>query len=353
MQDSHGIGPCQTAPKKYVSVVARILVAFGALGLVFWNIEWGQLKATFSNMNGSVFLGVLAIYVASQVLLAIRWLVLVRAQGIELKLFPAVKLHFIGLFYNNAMPSSVGGDFLRAWYVSKHTDKRVEAALSVFVDRAMGLLGILLMALFSYVFLLNESDFQVSNPSQVPDSATHGVFLTVCLWGSVALVSVLGAGLTNRSFRGRAMRAGLNIWQRIRLLLNTGMDVVSVYWVRPMVLVVTLGLTLILQSATIWAFWLLGRDLGIEAGLRYYFVIFPGMWVVAALPISIAGVGVMEGGIAFLFAKWAQVPLAQGTCLSLCQRFIWLLSSVPGGIDHLMGRHLPEAFSFDEEQEQG
>ncbi len=353
MQDLHGVGRCQTAPKKYVSVVARILVAFGALGLVFWSIEWGQLKDAFSNMNGWVFLGVLAIYVASQVLLAIRWLVLVRAQGIELKLSPAVKLHFMGLFYNNAMPSSVGGDFMRAWYVSKHTDKRMEAALSVFVDRAMGLLGILLMALFSVVFLLHESDLLVSDPAQVPDSPPPGVFLKVCLLGSGILVLVLGAGLTNRSFRGWAMRAGPNIWRKIRRLLSKGKDVVSVYWARPMILVVTLGLTLILQSVTILAFWLLGRDLGIEAGLRYYFVIFPGMWVVGALPISIAGVGVMEGGIAFLFTKWAQVPLAQGTCLSLCQRFIWLISSVPGGIAHLMGRHLPEAFSFDEGPEQG
>jgi uncharacterized membrane protein YbhN (UPF0104 family) len=115
-----------------------------------------------------------------------------------------------------------------------------------------------------------------------------------------------------------------------------------------MVLLLTLGLTLFLQSVTIWAFWLLGRDLGIQAGIRYYFVIFPGMWVVAALPISIAGVGVLEGGIAFLFSTLAHVPLAQGTCLSLCQRFIWIISSIPGGIVHLMGHHLPETFSFDE-----
>ena len=104
---------------------------------------------------------------------------------------------------------------------------------------------------------------------------------------------------------------------------------------------------------TIWAFWLLGRDLGIEAGIRYYFVIFPGMWVVGALPITVAGVGVLEGGIAFLFSKLAHVPLAQGMCLSLCQRFIWLISSIPGGIVHLMGHHLPETFSFDEGHGQG
>ncbi len=207
--------------------------------------------------------------------------------------------------------------------------------------------------IFSYVFLLKESDLQVSTAEHLPDSAFPGAILKVCLWGSAVFVSAVCAGLTNASFRGWATRVGLNIWEKITLLLRKGKNVVCVYWTRPMVLVVTLGLTLMLQSVTIFAFWLLGRDLGIEAGLKYYFVIFPGMWVVGALPISIAGVGVLEGGIAFLFVKLAQVPLAQGACLGLCQRFIWLISSVPGGIVHLMGRHLPEAFFFDEGQEQG
>jgi len=348
MQDLLGNESKKAPRKKYVSVLVRVSVAFGALGLVFWNIEWDQLKAAFANMNGWVFLGVLGIYGVSQVLLAVRWLILVRAQGIDLKVAPAVKLHFLGLFYNNVMPSSIGGDFLRAWYVSKHTDKRVEAALSVFVDRAMGLLGILLMALFSYFFLIKGLDLQASVTQGVQDSSVSGLLFKVCLAGLAILVSVLALGLLNPSFRGWAKKMGLNIWQKLGVLIRKTKDVVFVYWRRPAVLLVTLGITLVLQSVTIWAFWILGRDLGIEAGIRYYFVIFPGMWVVGALPITVAGVGVLEGGIAFLFSKLAQVPLAQGTCLSLCQRFIWLICSIPGGVVHLMGRHLPETFSFDE-----
>lgn len=353
MQDSHGIDSRKTTRKKYISVVVRMLVAVGALGLVFWNIQWGELKEAFANMNGWVFLGVVAIYMTSQVLLAVRWLLLVRAQGIELKLFPAVKLHFVGLFYNNAMPSSIGGDFLRAWYVSKHTDKRVEAALSVFVDRAMGLLGILLMAVFSYVFLLRGLDLSSMDAKEASDAEVFSVVAKVGLAGTLIIILAFLLGSLNPTFRSWSKRAVKVIWQKLCALARKGGDVVLVYWKRPWVLLVTLGLTLFLQSVTIWGFWILGRDLGIETELRYYFVIFPGMWVVGALPISIAGVGVLEGGIALLFSKLAQVPLAQGACLGLCQRFIWLISSVPGGIVHLMGRHLPETFSFDEEQEQG
>ncbi|MCF7973674.1 MAG: flippase-like domain-containing protein [Phycisphaerae bacterium] len=341
-----------TASKRCTTLWVRVVVAVGALGLVFWHIEWDKLKAAFAQMNGWVFVGVLAIYMVSQVLLAVRWLILVRALGIDLAFFPAVKLHFIGLFYNNAMPSSIGGDFLRAWYVSKHTDRRMEAALSVFVDRAMGLMGIFLMAIFSYIFLMNPLDFQGAATQKSSESPVLGLVLKVCLAGVVFLVCALGAGCANSSFKRWAKRVALNIWQKLRVVIGKSRDVIVVYWKRPMVLLLTLGLTLFLQSVTIWAFWLLGRDLGIEVGIKYYFVIFPGMWVVAALPISIAGVGVMEGGIALLFFRLAHVPLAQGTCLSLCQRFIWIIGSIPGGIIHLMGRHLPETFSFDEWERQ-
>jgi uncharacterized protein (TIRG00374 family) len=353
MEDLQGIGPSKSSHKKYVSVLIRMAVAFGALGLVFLNIEWAGLKAAFAHMSGWVFLEVLAVYMVSQVLLAVRWLILVRALGIELKVAPAVKLHFIGLFYNNVMPSSIGGDFLRAWYVSKHTDKRVEAALSVFVDRAMGLLGILLIAFFSYFVLLRGLGYERSIDEEASRPSMSGLFVKVVLICAAVFALVSLAILLNPALRRGCKRAWNAICQKTLILAKKGRDVIGVYWKRPQVLVATLGLTLFLQSVTIWSFWLLGRDLGIQAGLSHYFVIFPGMWVVGALPISIAGVGVLEGGIALLFAELAKVPLAQGTCLSLCQRFIWLLSSIPGGIVHLMGRHIPETFSFDEGQGQG
>ncbi len=353
MQDFQGIGPSKNRHSRHASVLIRTTVAFGAIALVFGNIEWGGLKAAFAQMNGWVFLEVLAIYMFSQVLLAVRWLILVRALGIELKLAPAVQLHFIGLFYNNVMPSSIGGDFLRAWYVSKHTEKRVEAALSVFVDRAVGLLGILLMALVSYFFLFKGLGYQKSVGEDASELSKSGLIIKMALIGAAVLACVALAILLNSPLRKWGKRAWNAIRQKAVILAKRGRDVACVYWRRPLVLVAMLGLTVLLQSATIWSFWLLGQDLGIQASLRYYFVIFPGMWVVGALPISIAGMGVLEGGIALLFAELAKVPLAQGTCLSLCQRFIWLISSVPGGIVYLMGCQVPRTFSFDEGQGQG
>lgn len=339
-------GDGRSSRNKRIVLILRILVALGALGFVLWQVEWDQLKAVFVRINGWMFVSVLGVYVISQILVAGRWLILIRSQGIDLGLFSAVKLHFFGLFYNNAMISSVGGDVLRAWYVSKHTDKGDEAMVSVFVDRVMGLFGIFLIALFSYLFF-GQGIKLSSAPQEGGGSETVSSGLMWAVGILAVLVVLMLLGLLKSSFRQHVCDLSVRIYRKMLGLLHKSVGVLKIFWRRPLVFLVTLLLTLGLQSMTIGAFWLLGRNLGIEAPIRYYFVIFPGMWVVGALPISIAGVGVLEMGIALLFNQFAQVPLEMGAGLSLCQRAIWLLASIPGAFIHLTGGHLPEAAPQD------
>ena len=121
---------------------------------------------------------------------------------------------------------------------------------------------------------------------------------------------------------------------------------VVVYCSRPGTLLLSLGLTWLGQSMVITAFWLLGRNLGIEAETRYYFVIFPITWVVAAIPVSIAGVGVLEAGVVTLFVSLTGAASESALALALCQRFVWVLASLPGGAIHLLGGHLPREEIF-------
>jgi hypothetical protein len=130
--------------------------------------------------------------------------------------------------------------------------------------------------------------------------------------------------------------------------VHKGYEAVCLCCKSPLTVLGTLALTLLLQSVTIVSFWVLGRDLDMGAGLKYYFMIFPAMWVVGALPISIAGFGILEGGITVLFVRLAGTSPEQAACLALCQRFIWILCSLPGALIHLTGGHLPKTLSFDE-----
>jgi hypothetical protein len=72
--------------------------------------------------------------------------------------------------------------------------------------------------------------------------------------------------------------------------------------------------------------------------------------VLGAVPISIGGAGIVEGLLFFMFTKFAGVDEGPALALALCQRIVWMLTSLPGAAIHLFGAHLPKDFSVDYER---
>jgi hypothetical protein len=328
--------------KGHWSLIVRIAVATAAILWVLRGQDWRELAGVFQGLNPWYFGLGLILFALAQVIIAVRWWLLLRAQSIPIHVSAAVRLFFLGLFYNNLMPGSVGGDLLKAWYVTKHTDKRLAGALSVVVDRVIGLAGLVLMAVFTYLVFLRG---HVAAGAGADERGTPGVLSQhrgVILWTVAAVGAAFVVLLVHPA--GRAMLARAAQRARIRgvSLLRGVKDAVVVYCSRPGTLLAALLLTLLGQSIVIVAFWLLGRNLGIVAGLRYYFFVFPVMWVVGAVPISIAGLGIVEAGTVGLFCRLTGAPAEKVLVLAFCQRFIWVLTSLPGGLVHVLGAHLPD-----------
>jgi uncharacterized protein (TIRG00374 family) len=150
LQDAHN-----AERKGHLSLIARIAVATAAILWVLWGQNWHELAAVFRNLSPWYFGLSVVVFAAAQVIIAVRWWLLLRAQSIHIEVLAAVRLFYLGLFYNNVMPGAVGGDLIKAWYVTKHTEKRLEGALSVFVDRGVGLAGTLLLAIFTYFMFVH------------------------------------------------------------------------------------------------------------------------------------------------------------------------------------------------------
>jgi len=138
----------------------------------------------------------------------------------------------------------------------------------------------------------------------------------------------------SRRALGRALHRGIN-------LLLKAKDAILVYCHKPLTVLWTMLLTFVAQSVVIAALWLLGRNLGIDAGLTQCLFIFPVTWVLGGLPISIAGLGVVEASTVGLFVRLTGTPAETALALVLCQRLIWVVASLPGAAVHLLGSHLP------------
>ena len=336
---------------KYIFMFGRIgVVLCGILWAAVWlskEQRWQKLTDIFRGMNLAVFAAVLCVFIIAVLLITLRWLLLLGSQGISISYWAAVRLYFLGLFYNNFMPGSAGGDLIRAWYVTTHTDKKFEAVLSVFVDRVLGLVSTLMIGVFFYVLFLREeigklgvglkTDFLKS----VIEYRT--VFLVVVLVLAVILCGVLlldkGRKLLQRTWR-KVVEHGGKAFGKLR-------DSMVIYCHKPLAVFGAIGLTVFLQILTITAFWFLGASLGIDINVKYYYVFFTLAWVLGAVPVSIGGAVVVESLLVYMFIRFACVEEASAVAMALCQRIVWMLASLPGAVIHITGAHLPKEISVD------
>ena len=324
-------------------------IAFVAAGIIF-AVVWASQQQRWrklTEINPAIFACSLGVFIVAQIIVGLRWWLLLRSQLISIPFFSAVRLHFLGLFYNNCMPGSVGGDLMRAGYVTKHTDKKFEAALSVFVDRAVGLFSTLVIAVFFYSLFLRGKTLSISAKQKggFLNLVAEYKVIFICLFGLITLI-FCGLLLHGKS-RATIKRVFLLVGSHALRTVDKFKKAVFLYCRKPLTLLLAFGLTVFLQLMTITGFWLVGRNLGITASIKYYYVFFTLTWVLGAAPVSIVGAVVVEGMLMVLFINFAGVAKELAFPLALSQRFVWILASLPGAAIHLIGAHLPRDFFID------
>lgn len=325
----------------HLSLLLRIGIAAAACWIIYLKIDPAQVADKFKSLHSWLLIALSAVVFSGGVcLIGLRWWVFMRAQEIRVPAFLAVKLTFLGQFFSNFMPSAVGGDVIRAWYVSRYiAHKRLQAALGVLMDRLMGLVATLILAVMSYLlFMRGQGIFEFGRTktegvgvffSRYPIAIYQIVLIFVILAG----VFFIAAGIFDlkRFFK--------RLYGHFIHLKDQSLKVLLVYYHHPLVFLYGILMTLFLQSLVILSLWLVGRSLGMSAEIQFYFVFFPVVWTIGSIPISIAGIGVLEGGIVFLFVQFTGAEPEAAIALALCQRLTWIIASMPGLVVHLRGTH--------------
>jgi uncharacterized membrane protein YbhN (UPF0104 family) len=270
-----------------VNKILRLVISVVLLGWLASRTDWGQVGETFGQLRLAWWLGAVGLYVAIQVVSAFRWQVVARPLGFRQSLAAFTGFYFIGMFFNLFLPTSVGGDVVRAWYLDGGTGRRLSAFLSAFVDRFSGLLLLLGLACVAAAFC----------PPGLPAWICYSAWGT----GACALVALIMLPAVAR-WTGR--------FARIRRLSQDA----RLYLQHPRLLFWSGVLSLIIQAANVVVVWMVGRALGAVIPWNYYCVFVPMVTLLTLLPVSLNGMGVREGGTVLFLAP---LGLAQGTALSL------------------------------------
>lgn len=245
-------------------------------------------------------LGLLALGVAGWGLLLVlsgwRWHRLLGAAGVAVSLTRALRLTFIGNFFNNVMFGATGGDLIRAVLVTRGLqENRWRAALSVLVDRILGLFVLLVIAALVLTIAGKAGDFE-----RIP--ALHKVWLAVLalVGGTVVGVSIYLSARARRALRIDALLRRLP-GQAVIAKVDGAL---TVYRAHPRALAEALLVSFPIQACGILSFWCFARALGADLAFSQAAVVFPVVQTVSALPLAPAGWGLGETLYGFFFARY-------------------------------------------------
>lgn len=142
------------------TVLVRVFqygLGFGLLAYLAWaNREMlGRLASGEQPIHPAALALAAVLCLASVLQTFVRWFVLVRAQGLPIRLGETLRLAMMGYYFNIYLPGSVGGDILKAAFLARAQERRTAAVTTVLIDRVVGLWGLAwLVALLGGAFWL-------------------------------------------------------------------------------------------------------------------------------------------------------------------------------------------------------
>ncbi|MCA9244976.1 MAG: flippase-like domain-containing protein [Phycisphaerales bacterium] len=274
---------------------------------------------------------------------SIRLVWMLAIQDVRVTFWEAIKLSYAGNFFNFALPGTTGGDLVKAYYVTKYTHHKTEAVTTIFLDRIIGLLGLMIVASVTVLIAFNRIDWD----PQVRTSVA-GVFGLVWIGLAVGCFFLFSKRLRHM-IRLPQIAAKLPAGEQ---LLRIGRATVAMRSHKGLVLL-SLANTVILQLFVVISAWVMALALGMKGGADVYFICVPIGFLLSAVPFTPPqGFGVMEWAyVQFFTTGGLDNRPAQAVAFALAIRLIQLVWALPGVLVPLLGAHLPsrsELEAFEE-----
>ncbi|OGG46622.1 MAG: hypothetical protein A3F84_02915 [Candidatus Handelsmanbacteria bacterium RIFCSPLOWO2_12_FULL_64_10] len=308
--------------KRILLVLLKAGVSIGLMAIFFVEIDWPDVMAAVEAADVRLLWGAAGLFLASNLLGAVQWDLLLRAQGIVLPHLHVQGLYVVGVFFNNFLISNIGGDAVRVYDLRRVTGEGSPAFAATFVDRFVGLFTMTTFSLVAYL----------ASPG------TWGFGLLIPIVGLCAvLAGVLAVGFSRR-ISGLLEHVGrrllpLPLGDRIGKVRGSFI----LYRSRMGTLAVVLCLSVLVQVLRVAVYYSVSEAMRLGVSFRHFLVFIPMIAVVAAVPISFGGIGVRENFGALLFQR-VGVGLAPSLALMFLGYLAGIVASLVGGVVFVVRR---------------
>ncbi|GCE12621.1 lysylphosphatidylglycerol synthase transmembrane domain-containing protein [Tengunoibacter tsumagoiensis] len=283
------------------------------------SVSWTAVVQNILHLDTGLLLIGLVLGMFGVIVSAYQWQSLLDTEQIHWDLRRLVNLYLVGHAFNHFLPTGMGGDIVKAYYVGKESKNAAGSASAVLLSRGTGFIGML----------------AVSIPSVI---IWHGIFSREIIWlfllSSILLCAILGAAYGSVLLLPRFLKIHWLEHKMISSLLRVGQAIRgSLSHPRSMAIAVGYGLIFHLISAL--NYYAYATALHLQVPFAFYLVAIPFVSLIAFLPFAINGYGLRETAFVSIFATM-HVPVTTALVLVLLADAQGLLLGALGGCIYLL-----------------
>jgi len=294
--------------KESLLFLVKVAVTSLSIYVISRSISWDGVLELLTNIRLEVFGLAILIYWAAQIVSALRCVYVARTLNAYLDLTDTIRAHFVGLWFNQVLPTGLGGDAVKVAILKKWVGLSI-ATRAVVIDRVSGLMILMFMLIVQlplYAVYFNESNWVI----------------WIGLVSSLAFLSVLFFSYLASSVIGQnRYRFGINYLIRILADIwnfRKGQPLWEQFWT-----------SLIVHFNGIVVFGLIGLSMGLDVIPILYILVVPIVLLIALFPFSFAGWGVREAGAILIF-ETIDIPKEAAFGMSLGFGVLLLIAGLPG-----------------------
>jgi len=286
--------------RRWLMTALKAVVSLGILAFLFSKVDLRSVLESLRSLHGAYVVLALIGYIALQFMGILRWRIMVHVQGYGHAYGRLAAFYFAGLFFNLFLPTSIGGDLSRCYYLADNRSDILRAMTTILADRVSGMTALICIAAVALL----------GNSVVIP------VWMTLVTVGGAALL-LLGLSIPFISPR---------FFRKFELPYR--------YWENPRWMAGSLAASFFIQLSVVFINMFIGHAVGVDIPWTFYFVFTPLVAVAGMIPISLNGLGVREGAYVYFLAQ-AGVAASQALAFAIIWLILITFTSVLGSIGWL------------------
>ncbi|MDA1142422.1 MAG: lysylphosphatidylglycerol synthase transmembrane domain-containing protein [Planctomycetota bacterium] len=300
-----------------MAVLLKVAVGLVLLVLLLYKVDFHQFKERMKQVPLQSYLLGLFIYTGGMAVRTLRWKILLGATENPIGLGKLIRLQFIGTFFNQFLPSSVGGDGARVYFLCRHSVPWERGVGSVLVERIVGMLMLVLLGIVAAIagYRLYQNNW---------------IYLVL----TALLCTLIGGILVLFSVRTAGLLLSILSWLRLtklREITDQLLRSIRIYRAHPGALANVTLLSFAFQLIVIWLFYYFSLQLNMDLSIWYFVLFIPIVMSVSQIPLSLNGTGIREWTCTLLFTHvGAGEP--QAVALAVCYWLLQVGPAILGGI---------------------